>query len=691
MSEREGSQRERAAQSERERSQRERAAQSERESSQRERAAQSERERAVRSERPRAGRRLVLAAVTLGMTMAGCTSAGDGGPAPLREVPGGAVRLVSFDSCEQALTDLRRAARGVVGPWGFVQQGGGPAMEDTAAGAGGRAAPPQPASPQGPDPGAPSHSSTNVHEAGVDEPDVVKSDGRRIVTVAGGGLTVVNAATRRIAGTVPLPGVVGPEPYWQPGGANLLLHGDRALVLLPGYGFALAKPQPDAGPGLPGPQPVAGSRLILVDVAALRVLATFTLDGQYVDARQVDGTVRLVTRSAPRLGFAYPTAPGDERSATRTNQGVIARSTIEDWLPRHEVDVDGVRRTERVPCERVSRPASYTGSSMLTVYTLDLAGPADQVLDGVDPVTVVADGHTVYGTASSLYVANDLSWRPERPRTELFRFDVFGTGPPRFAASGAVPGSLLNQYALSEYDGHLRVATTTSSDRAERSESAVRVLAERRGRLTVVGRVDGLGRGERIYAVRFIGPVGYVVTFRQVDPLYTVDLSDPRRPRAVGELKVTGYSAYLHPVGDGRLVGVGAEADDQGRREGAQVSLFDVGEPARPVRLDRYLVPGGAWSLVEHDPHAFLYWPRTGLLSIPVLNAGHAPETILLSVRDDRLDVLGKVGHDRAAGAGYGQIHRSLVVGDSLWTLSDRGLQANDLRTLARQAWLPLG
>jgi Beta propeller domain len=641
------------------------------------------------SERSRVGGRLVLAAAAAGMTVAACTSGGDGGPAPLRELPGGAVRLVSFDSCEQALAGLRRAARGVVGPWGFVEQTvGGLALEDSAAGAAGRNSAPQPASPEGAD-SAPSHSSTNVHEAGVDEPDVVKSDGRRIVTVAGGRLVVVNAATRQIAGTVPLPGEVPPEPYRQPGGAQLLLHGDRALVLLPGFGLVERLPhvQPDVGPGPPGPQPVAGSRLILVDLAARRVLARFSLDGEYIDARQVDGTVRLVARSSPRLGFAYPADPSDERSAIRTNQGLIARSTIADWLPRHEVDVDGARRTERVPCERVSRPASYTGSSMLTVYTLDLAGPADRALDGVEPVTVVADGRTVYGTASSLYVANDLSWRSERPRTELFRFDISGPGPPRLAASGAVPGSLLSQYALSEYDGHLRVATTTSGDRTEQSESAVRVLAERRGRLTVVGRVDGLGKGERIYAVRFIGPVGYVVTFRLVDPLYIVDLSDPRRPRAVGELKVTGYSAYLHPVGDGRLVGVGAEADDQGRREGAQVSLFDVGEPARPVRLDRYLVPGAAaWSVVEQDPHAFLYWPQTGLLSIPVLEPGQGPETIVLSVRDDRLDVVGTVGHDRATGA----IHRSLVVGDLLWTLSDHGLQANDVRTLARQAWLPL-
>ena len=91
------------------------------------------------------------------------------------------------------------------------------------------------------------------------------------------------------------------------------------------------------------------------------------------------------------------------------------------------------------------------------------------------------------------------------------------------------------------------------------------MLGEGNEKLVEVGRVGGLGRGERIYSVRFIGEVGYVVTFRQVDPLYTVDLAHPEKPRVIGELKVPGYSAYLHPVGPGRLLGVGQDADSQGR------------------------------------------------------------------------------------------------------------------------------
>jgi uncharacterized secreted protein with C-terminal beta-propeller domain len=259
-----------------------------------------------------------------------------------------------------------------------------------------------------------------------------------------------------------------------------------------------------------------------------------------------------------------------------------------------------------------------------------------------------------------------------------------------------VPGDLLNQYALSEYDGRLRIATTTTDagpprccDQPPATRSAVRVLEERGGALVEVGRVDGLGRGERIYAVRFVGPVGYLVTFRQMDPLYPLDLRDPRHPRAVGALEITGYSAYLHPAGDGLLLGVGQQATTRGRALGTQVSLFDVHDPARPVRLAGQQVPGGS-SEAESDPHAFLYWPATGLVVVPVTgpDTGYVGTALVLSLRGHDLTVRGTVRHPTGQSSG-GPLSRALVVGETLWTLSDGGLQANDAATLATRTWLP--
>ena len=144
----------------------------------------------------------------------------------------------------------------------------------------------------------------------------------------------------------------------------------------------------------------------------------------------------------------------------------------------------------------------------------------------------------------------------------------------------------------------------------------MRVLRPEGNELVQIGEVDGLGTNEQIHAVRFLGTQGYVVTFRQTDPLFVIDLSDPTAPALSGELKIPGYSAYLHPVGDGLLLGVGQDATDEGRVLGTQLSLFDVHDPANPVRLST--LPIGGSSEAEWDHHAFLYWPEDGTIVLPV-------------------------------------------------------------------------
>ncbi|WP_344748287.1 beta-propeller domain-containing protein, partial [Streptosporangium vulgare] len=435
-----------------------------------------------------------------------------------------------------------------------------------------------------------------------------------------------------------------------------------------------------------------------------KVIGSLTPDGAHVDARMVGSTVRIVVRSQPRIEFPDVDPGLSDNERTRRNTEIVAKAPIEAWLPKYELtSADGVTSDRTVDCGQVSHPAEYTGTSMLTVHSLDLS----KALTETAPIGVAADGDTVYGTGTSLYVASNPRWwwpraidpaivedapatsspsdsatvtpvpeassttaptltpnsspaptvtpasvsnadpapsllpepatpsavspapvpsvtfsgtpstpitispsptlppgdtvpptaAPEPPpeETEIHRFDITAAGAPRYVASGKVSGRLLNQYSLSEYEGHLRVATNldrraghldrlpdtpTGSPAAPDTSSAVYVLDA--DTLAKTGEVGGLGRGERIYSVRFIGPVGYVVTFKQVDPLYTLDLRDPAAPRRTGELKITGYSAYLHPAGDGRLIGVGQEASEQGRTLGTQVSCST--SATRPTR-----------------------------------------------------------------------------------------------------------
>lgn len=638
--------------------------------------------------------------------LAGCTAEPDPVASPPRDpgVPAeGGMRLVSFNSCADALAGLRAAASAAVGPYGF-QNGrawtfGIPEVARDTAGGNERAAD---AGSQQAGPGGSGYSGTNTHEAGVDEPDLVKTDGRRIVTVSRGVLRVVEPTSRRVTGTLRLDHDADRHGWPE---ANLLLHGDRALVLVRQSGFALDKPAIRRGGAEVPPideKTVVGPRLILVDLAgAPKVLGEYRIDGDLLDARQVGPTVRVVVRSGPRLNFPmYKGAkPVDEEKSRAANRKIVERAGIETWLPRYETIENGRVSSGRVDCERLSRPAVYSGTSLLSLLSFDLG--AGRIGDG-DPVTVAADGDTVYSNGSRLYIAADQRWRalptrgdgtvatpgPKDEQTEIYQFDTTGTGRPRYVTAATVPGWLVNQYALSEWDGHLRVATTTGGAWGEnpKSSSGVYVLRADGSTLIETGRVTGLGKGERIYSVRFVQGTGYVVTFRQTDPLYTVDLRDPRAPKVTGELKITGYSAYLHPVGDGRLIGIGQEADTQGRTQGTQVSLFDVSDPTRPTRIAQHHVRYGH-SEAEFDPHAFLYWPADGTLVVPLTTyqpQGGSPGggAMVLRVGATSLTEAGLVDHAGSTGPEPGSIRRSLVVGNVLWTVSDSALKATDLTTL---------
>ncbi|MGW2309955.1 beta-propeller domain-containing protein [Actinomadura luteofluorescens] len=614
------------------------------------------------------GRIILPVATTL--LLAGTAACTPSEQAPDRDAEAPPVRLVAYRGCDALLDELRRATLDKVGPYGLdgVRVDGIEALAK---------APSAGKVPGAPAP-APEHSTTNSHEPGADEPDLVKTDGRRIVAFAQGRLRIVDPVSRKVTHTLELPGGTRYD------NGELLLSGDRVLVLT-----RQARAIPFEGPGrpLPGrtlPELTQTTRLTLVDLSGRpKVAGTMTSGADYLDARQTGSTVRVVMRSLPRIDF--PGGDGEKKAVT-ANREAVRRAPLEAWLP--SFDMEG-GTSYRTPCDQVSRPSSYAGSSMLTMLTFDLA----KGLGDPRPVAVTADGSTVYGNGESLYVTGAppalFGWPRKKvvePRTDVYKFDIRGSGRPSYVASGSVKGFLLNQYSMSEHEGNLRLAATTSriEPGSRASQSSVYVLAQHGPRLDRIGRLDGLGKGEQIRSVRFIGATGYVVTFRQTDPLYVVDLRNPRRPRTTGQLKINGFSAYLHPTADGKLLGVGQDADGSGRTSGLQVSLFDVS--AGPRRLDAYKLPGAA-SQAEFEPHAFLYWPKTGLTAVPVTpRDGGPPETLVLKVTGAGVTKLGSVrppGKDPGNGAG-----RSLVIGDTLWTFSGAGAHAVDASTLKGGDWL---
>jgi len=286
--------------------------------------------------------------------------------------------------------------------------------------------------------------------------------------------------------------------------------------------------------------------------------------------------------------------------------------------------------------------------------------------------------------------------------TDIYGFDISDPALPRYLGAGSVPGALIGQYAMSEYNGYLRVATTAGEPTpapvdgepapVQLSDNLVSVLQPQNGALVTVGALHGLGEGEKIYSVRFMGGLGYVVTYNQTDPLYVIDLSNPEQPALAGQVSLSGYSSLLQPLTSGLLLGVGQGVDQQLRTQGLQVEVFDVADPAQPALVSRQELGSGAGSAAEYDPHALLWWPQSNLLVMPVNDysgTGPSSSADVWSVSSSgSLDQVGQLSQPGSNEAGYPEIERAVVVGSDIYTLSEQGVMVNAMSSLAQVARL---
>jgi hypothetical protein len=541
-------------------------------------------------------------------------------------------------------------------------------------------------------------STTNTQEAGVDEPDLIKTDGKTLYAVDGGVLRVydVTQPAPKPLGTLKLAG----------SDHQLLLRGPRLLVLANSAPNVIAPPQVVDGPmpTIAAPASPDEAKVLLTEIdvstpAAPKVARTMELAGRLVDGRLTGGIVRIVVASTPEpVAVAEPEQLEEEVQEQNTSE-FVPITTIKSRISRKTF------QRNVVPCRRVRHPRAFSGLDLLTVLTVDL----DKGLYDVDRDAVMAGAQDVYASPTSLVVASrryneqaegEFGFAPTGGTTELHVFSADDKPVTTYQGSGSVPGFILNQFAISEHEGALRVATTEDAPFVPggRSESGVSVLKVADGKLNTVGRVTGLGKGERIYAVRFLGDRGYVVTFRQVDPLYTLDLRDPTAPKVTGELKVAGYSAYLHPINDRLLIGVGQDATEQGRRLGPQISLFDVGDPASPKLLHRAALGTEGSSSVEDDHHAFLWWAPLNLAVVPIETYDYeTPEksfagAVAFRVGTGGVGEVARVTHPKPSPEYMTPpIGRSVVIGDRLLTLSHNGLGVNQLSDLAPLSFTAFG
>lgn len=636
--------------------------------------------------------------------------------------------LTPFKSCDPFLRHVKANALEMVGPWGV---GGGDfpvtmeaeMMRDTAE----AMADESTAAPKT------QYSTTNIQEAGVDEPDIIKTDGQRIVALVENKLHVLDATGEQLRQS----GELRFDNFWA---QDMFLSGDRVVVF--GQMHETTTTHKRSVSRLPGwYSPITTLMSVDISKPAPQVTRRLHIDGSYISSRLVDNSARIVIQSSPTgLQWFYPEGSGlrAERDAEEKNRQLIKESTIDNWVPWFVLESGAgalLQEGTLTSCERVYHPSSNSGLQMLNIVTVDLG--AELFEEQLGSTSVLADGQTVYSSQQNLYVATT-EWIDERTlrldpqvnpenrqvSTRIHKFDISDPAATEYRSSGQVTGTVLNQYSMSEFKGHLRVATTDhgwwSREEEPVSQSYVTILEETGEVLTEIGRVGNLGKGERIYAVRFLGNLATVVTFRQTDPLYTIDLSQPQSPKVLGELKIMGYSAYLHPVTENLVIGVGQDALETGRTTGTQVSLFDISDLSKPVRIDQWQLPGGS-SETEYNARAFLHWPAEDLFVLPVVTHqipnpdGQAfAGAVGLELNRRSLDERGRITHLKSDPQvncqrwieereneteverqhcwsefdWRGTIKRALIIDDQIHTLSSLGMLSSDLKTMKPLSFL---
>jgi hypothetical protein len=491
-----------------------------------------------------------------------------------------------------------------------------------------------------------SYSTTTTQVEGVGEADFVQNDGTRIAVLANGALhlarswppqDLATASTTRIEGwptalfLTPLPdarAVVFSSVYLPRAleGANL------ACPVL------AASPTADLWCGYNFQNVVKLTTLDVTDLAKPVVLSEVYLPGSYVSARRIGERVRLVMSDT----LPYPdglrwwpdltrATTEEERKAAfdalvAANEALIRGRTLDDWLRRGEVRRPGQPDVALGhACGDFAHGQAPVRSGLLSVATFDVAAASL-----VSRTTVFGEPGVVYASADTLWVATPhWWWWPEpgqRDATYLHAFDLTNPDRAGYLGSGVVDGVPRDQYALDEHEGALRVATTVSRrvpspEPWGRIETAGRitVLKQAGSTFEVVGETPPFGAGERVFGSRFLGPRGFVITARQIDPLFTFDLADPANPVVKGELEMPGFISYLHPVDATHLLGLGQQGGGPNAPMQVKVTLLDVADLTAPVDLATVLVGDGwSWSESIWDPKAFTWLGSRGLMAIPM-------------------------------------------------------------------------
>ena len=609
------------------------------------------------------------------------------------------------------------------------------------------------------------YSGTNNQEQGVDEADFVKTDGYHIFFLDNGVLHILDVpefGELTLSSTTTVEG----NPV------AMMLDGDNLVVISTVSSWNIPREDPLSeamgwGGEWNGWRTSTLTKFTVYDVSDSsepEVARELYIEGYYMTAREVDGTVRTVTHTwmdipGLKTWLEYPDNYWDydydhprrytmrleaAAAAINHNSEVMSSISLADILPQvHERIGEQIvtHHMSEDECSDFAAPEAAYNRGFTSIFTIDLV--AESLSFEADHI--VGNWPLVYASEDALIITENAwdwwwFWNNDElnEATNIHTFDISQAGSTIYTGSGRVDGTINDQFSLSEYEGVVRVATTTGQwgrwwmEEPEPMESHVvtfELEADAKTgdtQLVEQGRVDGIAYNETIWSTRFVGERAYIVTFQNMDPLWTIDLSNPENPRIMGELEVPGVSTYIHPLSDNAILTIGLGPADEETGLGldwshTRLSLFDVTNFSDPqlgdvLSLTPVIDPEDgwtwAWSEATWEHKAFQYWAPKGMLAIPINTYRYdywydsddkyhyeyqwVSKLIIVNITEDSLEIHGEIDHsgfyDDSGQRWWDSynIRRSIFMGDYVYAISHGGVTATNLDTMEETASVEL-
>ncbi len=510
--------------------------------------------------------------------------------------------------------------------------------------------------------GASEYSETNNQVEGVDEADFIKNDGSYIYILVKDKFKIIDAWPPENAQTISSYTIEGTPK-------KLFINENHALIFSSLDTFDTPTPYPDFYPGRSfydqectygyncdftgDGKELKITVLDISDRSNPEIKREINFSGSYINSRRINDAVHSVILF-PELtieGIAYwpesldrcwdyeKEAPSKEEiikafeELLDKNRALIEDSEIADWLPKiqdtHHTGSGPVVYDDVFTCKGFYESQIKNGKSILSLLSFNMTQ-----LGELNLTSILGNAGAVYSSSSALYISSRQQYRRHSPwfydtnqnikeASTVHKFNLLNSPADcGYAGSGVVKGRVLNQFSMDEFNGFLRIATTTGHLPSSNVHSTLSILKEDDGHLDTVGKIDNIAPKEDIRSVRFDGARGFIVTFKKTDPLFALNLSNPLDPKIEGVLKIPGFSTYMQMMDENHLLTIGYDADDQGDFawfQGIMLQIFDISDLSYPKqKFDVVIGTRGSSSEAATNHLAFNYYPPKDLLALPM-------------------------------------------------------------------------